>query len=88
MTDKTEAKKKGEDDSPSAATGSPTGWWNPQPFNARSKFHYIGKDGRSLCRKWHYLKGTIEEGQDEHSDNCATCKKKKLAMNAKAANQE
>ena len=65
--------------------GSPTGWWNPKPFRSTSKFHYIGQDGRALCGRWAYLRGDIEEGRDEHPDNCAACRRKKLSRNAKAA---
>ena len=69
-----------------AAPGSATGWWNPTPYSARRRaiFHYVADDGRTLCRKWAYVGlGTVEEGEDAHSDNCAECKKKKLALNAK-----
>ena len=69
-----------------APDGSLTGWWNPEPMRSTSKFHYIGLDGRALCGRWAYLRGDIEEGKDDHPDNCAACRRKKLAMNAKAAN--
>lgn len=61
-----------------------TGWWNPCPFRLSSKFHFVGPDGRSLCGKWAYLRGDIEKGKDDHPANCAACRRKKLAMNAKA----
>lgn len=70
------------------APGSATGWWNPTPYANRRRaiFHYVAEDGRTLCRKWGYVGlGTLEEGNDEHVDNCAECKKKKLALNAKSA---
>lgn len=55
------------------------GWWNPNPYSSRKPvFHYIGEDGRALCGKWLYLDGTLEEGNDNHSQNCAACKRKKL----------
>lgn len=58
-----------------------TGWWNPSPFDSRSKFHYVGLDRRTLCGKWAFIgRGDIEDGQDEHPDNCATCRRKKLAQ--------
>lgn len=57
------------------------GWGNPDPFNQRSKFHYF-RQGRSLCRKWGFYRGDVEQGQDDHSDNCGTCKKRKLVENA------
>ena len=76
--------------SPSAgAAGSETGWWNPTPYSARRRvvFHYVSASGRTLCGKWLYIgQGTVEEGQDDHSDNCAGCKKAKLALNAKSPN--
>ena len=61
-----------------------TGWWNPTPYSARRRvlFHYVGEDGRTLCGKWAFVgDGTVEEGMDDHRDNCAGCKKKKLKMN-------
>lgn len=64
-----------------------TGWWNPDPMSGRkrSTFHYIGEDRRSLCGKWAYLGyGEIEEGNDNHHENCASCKKKKAAINKRA----
>ena len=60
-----------------------TGWWNPDPFRSTSKFHYVDKSGRSLCRKWGYIgRGLVEEGMDDHADNCAACKKAKLKLDA------
>lgn len=61
-------------------TETETGWGNPKPFSTRSKFHYYGEDGRSLCGKWFRFAGQpeVEEGMDEHSDNCAECKRKKV----------
>ena len=62
---------------------SKTGWWNPDPFRNSSKFHYVTATGRTLCGKWAYLgKGELEKGRDDHSDNCAGCRRKKLALNA------
>ncbi len=61
----------------------PVGWWNPTPYSMRQRsvFHYVGPDGRTLCRKWLYVGlGIVEEGQDDHPDNCAECKKKKKAQ--------
>ena len=60
-----------------------TGWWNPRPFHDNGRFHYAGEDRRSLCGKWaalgvHY--DDLEEGADDHPDNCAACKKKKAAL--------
>lgn len=65
-------------------TKRPTGWWNPDPFRRTSKFHYVAEDGRTLCRKWGYMgRGLVEEGKDDHADNCAACKKAKAKLNAK-----
>jgi len=61
---------------------SETGWWNPRPFDSRSKFHYVGKDGTSLCGRWARFSGsgTVDEGMDDHKDNCAACRKKKAKL--------
>lgn len=55
------------------------GWGNPSPFSARSKWHYFGEDGRSLCGKWGRFAGQpqVEEGRDDHADNCAECKRRR-----------
>lgn len=60
-------------------TPATEGWGNPSPFDSRSKFHYFRK-GMSLCRKWGIPVGQIalEQGNDDHSDNCAPCKRLKL----------
>lgn len=57
------------------------GWGNPNPFSSRTKFHYYGSDGRSLCGRYLRFAGRpeLEEGMDDHSDNCATCRRKKKA---------
>lgn len=53
------------------------GWGNPQSFNARGKFHYFAKDGRSLCGKWGRFMTPIDgDDKDEHLDNCAACQRK------------
>ncbi len=66
---------------------SKTGWWNPTPFRDNPRFHYVTDDGRTLCGKWAYIgMGDVEEGRDGHSENCVACKKKKLALNARAKN--
>ena len=55
------------------------GWWNPEPFSAKSKFHYM-RNGMALCGKWAYLAGHLEEGNDSHPENCKICvKRKRLA---------
>jgi hypothetical protein len=54
------------------------GWGNPEPFNSRSKFHYF-RGGMSLCRKWGFYRGDLEQGNDEHWENCGKCQKSRLA---------
>lgn len=57
-----------------------TGWGNPRPLDSRSKFHYYGADGRSLCGRYGRVAHLpeVEEGMDDHHDNCAACKRAKL----------
>lgn len=54
------------------------GWGDPDPFRSSSKYHFFGKDGRSLCGKYGRLLGLPEvfDENDESADNCAACKKK------------
>jgi hypothetical protein len=59
------------------------GWWNPQPYSSRSKFHYVGTDSRSLCGKWARIDGCIEDGLDDHPDNCAACRRKLVRLKGK-----
>jgi hypothetical protein len=60
------------------------GWGNPRPFDTRSKFHFYAEDGRSLCGKWARFTGQpeVETGMDDHSDNCAKCKRRKAKVDA------
>jgi hypothetical protein len=60
------------------------GWWNPKPLDPRSKWHYIGEDGRSLCGKWLHLIGPLEHGNDNSADNCAECKRRLEKIKRKA----
>ena len=65
------------------ATKGLTGWWNPRPFSPVAKFHYLDGNGRSLCCKWAgfgLTEDDVEEGDDDHKDNCAVCRKRKLAL--------
>lgn len=56
------------------------GWGNPRPYNANSKFHYF-KNGIALCGKWMQMPFLeLEEGMDDHRDNCAQCKKLKAKL--------
>lgn len=68
-------------------SGRVIGWWNPRPYSTRRAgvFHYVTETGRTLCGKWAYIGvGDVEEGHDDHGNNCSACRKKKLALNAKA----
>lgn len=50
-----------------------SGWG--RPANA-TKWHYFPQDqGMSLCHKWGFYFGTVEQGSDDHPDNCAECKR-------------
>lgn len=48
------------------------------------KWHYI-KDHRSICGRW-LMPGnpTLEQGNDDSPDNCASCRKKLEKTKAKA----
>ncbi len=48
------------------------GWAIPGTSN---KAHYF-VDTVSLCRKWGFYTGPLEQGNDDSPDNCAACKKK------------
>lgn len=60
------------------------GWWNPRPTSAGSKWHYIDADGRSLCKKWLYLGGAVEQGMDVSIDNCRPCQRARAIQNGSA----
>lgn len=59
------------------------GWGNTRPYDSRSKFHFF-VDGRSLCGRWASIFNSIEleDGLDDHPDNCATCKRKVISYRA------
>jgi len=41
-----------------------------------TKRHYFVQ-GRSLCKKWAYLReADLKQGDDDRADNCATCRRK------------
>lgn len=70
-----------------------TGWGNPSwdssyRSEARPEYHYFGPNGLSLCGR-HGVGHTreLEEGRDDHSDNCPICMRKKLEMSAKEEEQ-
>lgn len=54
------------------------GWGDPELFRSTSKFHFYGKDGRSLCGRHARFAGLpeVSDENDESSANCAACKKK------------
>ena len=71
-----------------------TGWWNPSPFSMRRRatFHYVTSSGRTLCGKWMYMgEGLVEEGRDDHFENCLDCGRRKARLDsvtAKRKNQQ
>ncbi len=64
---------------------SKTGWWTPTPNRRNAKFHYIADDAFSLCKRWIYINGYIEEGRDDHPNNCKPCR---LALAQRRAKEE
>lgn len=60
----------------------PKGWGFP---GRSTKAHYFDNDCDSLCRKWGWFFGDAEDTNDDHPDNCKECRKKKLALDKKAA---
>lgn len=61
------------------ATETKTGWGRP---GTGKKWHYFN-DAFSLCNKWGFYYGPLEQGNDSHADNCKECSRKKLALDAK-----
>lgn len=56
------------------------GWW--WPSNSK-KAHYV-VEGRSLCRKWLAIGSPpLEQGNDDSVDNCAECRRRKIARDSK-----
>lgn len=45
------------------------GWGFP---GTSKKAHYF-VDSMSLCRKWGFYYGSLEQGNDDSPDNCAAC---------------
>lgn len=55
----------------------------------KSKWHYFKEDGRSLCgRAMIFNNKNAEQGNDDSSDNCAACKRKKKQLDAERAPKE
>jgi hypothetical protein len=58
----------------STETQAREGWGCPP---ASRKFHYF-REGMSLCGKWGFaFHLPLEQGQDDHSENCADCKRRR-----------
>jgi len=56
---------------PIVETEDNEGWgW---PNNSRKAHYFVG--GRSLCNRWMYF-GELDQGNDESSHNCVSCKRK------------
>lgn len=52
-------------------------------FGAGSqKAHYF-REGLSLCRRWGFYYGPLEQGKDDSPDNCAACMKALAQRKAK-----
>lgn len=47
------------------------------------KAHYFNDDMFCLCRKYGFYNGEADDTMDDHKDNCAECRKKKTALDAK-----
>ena len=55
------------------------GWGFP---GTSRKAHYF-VNGMSLCRKWGFYLGPLEQGNDGSPDNCTTCMKALAKMKTK-----
>lgn len=56
------------------------GWGRPANSN---RWHYF-VGAMSLCGKWMFG-GHLEQGNDNHSDNCTSCKTKRATQLAREA---
>ncbi len=43
------------------------------PAGSRKTHYFV--DSTSLCRRWGFYYGPLEQGKDESPDNCSTCVK-------------
>lgn len=50
------------------------GWGFPGGLGISRKAHYF-VNSLSLCRKWGFYYGSLEQGNDNSPDNCTACKK-------------
>lgn len=55
-------------------TNDPVEGWGYTPLSPRV-FHYF-RDNTSLCGKIGFFFGELEQGKDDHSQNCKPCMKK------------
>lgn len=61
--------------------------WGKSP--ASPKWHYFPEgESFSLCRRIGFYFGPTEEGNDDSSDNCAACKRKRLKMKPAPASED
>jgi hypothetical protein len=72
-----------------ARAAAPEGWVYIQ---GATKWHYVGRPPRShisLCGKWLYL-GSDKPDPTNHDsrDNCATCRKRRIALASAAGIKE
>ncbi|MBA7529732.1 hypothetical protein ES705_21931 [subsurface metagenome] len=44
-------------------------------FPAESRKAHYFVDSMSLCRRWGFYSGPLEQGNDDSPDNCAACAK-------------
>jgi len=49
------------------------GWGRPA---SSQKWHYFDRFGRSLCGRWGFYLGPVEQGKDAHLDNCTECRRR------------
>ena len=57
------------------------GWGFP---GTSKKAHYF-VDATSLCRKWGFYFGPLEQGNDNSPDNCVACQRKLEKLKQKAS---
>ena len=57
------------------------GW--AYPGGGRKAHYFVDKS--SLCRRWGFYFGPLEQGNDDSPDNCPTCMKALARRKARAA---
>ena len=71
---------------PAAVTARKEGWGTVLVMGRgmTKKHHYIKENGRSLCGRYgRRTDAGLEDFEDQHTDNCAACKKLTAAYRAK-----